>query len=771
MSLTDRNLLLANTSSSGAAFCRALSDATDAWLADVFAAAIGDDSSKLALVAVGGYGRRELAPASDLDVLLLDGGRKDIAKVAERLWYPLWDAKVKLGHAVRTVKDAIKLASDDLDTATSFLTIRHLAGDSSLTEQLRSKALEQWTKKSAKWLSELDASSEKRRDESAEVAFLLEPNLKVGRGGLRDVHALQWAQLTGIASVDADRTTLDNAYEVLLLARVELHRLTGRPGDVLLLQEQDAVADALGYKSADALMSAISSAARSIAWVSDGFWRRVRRELSGKTKHVDRALSSGIHLRDGEVVLEEAYSSATDPTLLLRVAAAAARHDAHIDPHTLDRLARDTPPFHDPWPAGAVDDLVALLLTGRPAIDVIESLDQHDLVTRILPEWGPVRSKPQRNAYHRFTVDRHLLETAANAAALADRVQRPDLLVIGALLHDIGKGYRGDHTEVGITLLGRIGPRLGLSAEDTAMVAQMIRHHLLLPDVATRRDLSDSETIAHVASEVGTTTVLELLGALTEADSIATSTAAWSAWKAELVDELVSRTAHVLGGGSPKDDRWTLFPSPEVQALMGERKTAFKHTADRLTVVAHDRPGLFSKVAGVLSLHGLDVVAAQAHSDEQGMAASEFRVSPPKDGPIAWPRVIKDLELAVRGRLALDARLAERAKAYARRRRTAAKEVTPRIVVDGAASSNATVLEVHAPDSIGILYRITHTLADMGLDIRHAKVSTLGHEVVDSFYVRDADGAKVTEKAYLAEIERALIHVLGSTSAVRTGGR
>ena len=197
----------------------------------------------------------------------------------------------------------------------------------------------------------------------------------------------------------------------------------------------------------------------------------------------------------------------------------------------------------------------------------------------------------------------------------------------------------------------------------------------------------------------------------------------------------------------------------------------FKHTDDRLTVVARDRPGLFSKVAGVLSLYGLDVVAAQAHSDEQGMASSEFRVTPAPDGKIAWSRVIADLELAVRGRLALDARLAERAKAYARRRRTAAKEVSPRIVVDGTASSNATVLEVHAPDSIGILYRITHTLADMGLDIRHAKVSTLGHEVVDSFYVCDADGAKVTDKAYLAEIERALIHVLGAGTSVKTSSR
>jgi [protein-PII] uridylyltransferase len=193
---------------------------------------------------------------------------------------------------------------------------------------------------------------------------------------------------------------------------------------------------------------------------------------------------------------------------------------------------------------------------------------------------------------------------------------------------------------------------------------------------------------------------------------------------------------------------------------MGARRPEFVVSGERLTVVAPDRPGLFSKVAGVLALHGLDVVGAQAHSDEQGMAASEFQVAPAKEGELPWGPVRRDLALALRGRLALDARLAERAVTYSRRRRTAARDVEPRVALHLQASSNATVLEVHAPDSIGILYRITRTLADMGLDIRHAKVSTLGHEVVDSFYVRDIDGAKVTDPTYLAEIERALLFVL-----------
>ncbi len=169
---------------------------------------------------------------------------------------------------------------------------------------------------------------------------------------------------------------------------------------------------------------------------------------------------------------------------------------------------------------------------------MLESLDQRGLLVKVLPEWEPVRSRPQRNAYHRYTVDRHLWEAAANAAALADRVSRPDLLVVGALLHDLGKGYPGDHTEVGIELVGRIAPRMGFGRTDTEVLAQMVRHHLLLPDVATRRDLSDDVTIDAVAEAVGNARVLELLAALTEADSLATGPSAWGTWKSELVAEL-----------------------------------------------------------------------------------------------------------------------------------------------------------------------------------------------------------------------------------------
>jgi [protein-PII] uridylyltransferase len=534
----------------------------------------------------------------------------------------------------------------------------------------------------------------------------------------------------------------------------------GRAVEVMHLEDQDAVASLCGYRNADALVAALSNAGRSVSWVGDEVWARV---AAAKTKPVaDQLLAPGVILHLGEIHLEETVDPATDPTLLLRVAASAARHKARIDRPTLDRLAQSCPPMPSPWPVGAIDDFVGLLLTAHDAIPVLEALDQRGLWVKVLPEWAPNRSKPQRNAYHRFTVDRHLWEATANAATWADRVARPDLLVLGALFHDIGKGYPGDHTEVGVAMVEKIGPRLGLNADDTQMICAMVKHHLLLPDVATRRDLADSATIMMVADEVKTPLVLDLLHGLTEADSLATGTAAWGTWKAELVSDLVRRVHLVLGGAEVEEAQWRLFPDAEVLEMMAGGTVTFGLSDDSVTVVSPDRPGTFSRVAGVLALHGLGVLGAQAHSDEQGMAASQFRVIVPSHGPIEWQPIVQNLTRALNGELAIEARMAERAKTYRRKRRSAGELAPPRVTFFDEASSNATVIEVRAPDQHGILHRVTKAMAEVGLDIRHATVQTIGDEVVDAFYVRTSSGSKLTDKFHRQEVERAILFSLAS---------
>ncbi len=767
-------MVLESSELRGLRFARELATQTDSWLQAVWEKAFGSVSvsGPAALVAIGGYGRGELAPFSDLDVMLVHEGQRNVDELAAKIWYPIWDSGIKLGHSVCTIKQALERGKDDLDSATALLSMRLIAGDSSLVQRVVEQARDQWRKQAPKRLAELVERIRERQRANGEVAYLLEPNLKEGYGGLRDIHSLMWSQAAGIEIRRSDLVSLDSAYDVLMNLRVALHRLRGRADEIVRLQDQDVLAEMCGYSSADALMSSLSSAGRTVAWVGDEVWARVD---SARRKHApDKPLTPGVVLRNGEVHLDDTIDPSSDPTLLLRVATAAARNAARIDRVTLDRLAQQSPSMPNPWPAGAVDDLIGLLLCGHDALPVMEALDQRGLWVKVLPEWAPNRARPQRNAYHRFTVDRHLWEAAAQAARLVDRVSRPDLLVLGALFHDIGKGYPGDHSEVGVDLIRRVAPRLGLDVHDTEILAKMIRHHLLLPDVATRRDLADPATVAQVIDTVGDSLTLDLLGALTEADGLATGPSAWGSWKAELVGDLVARVHHVMDGEDPSQistarRSWNIFPDQSVLESMAKGLDSVNVTDDSVTVVTPDRPGTFSRVSGVLTLHGLEVVSAQAHSDEQGMAASRFRVVVPAHGPIEWQPIIANLYRAVRGELAIEARLAERARHYRPKPRTSATVTAPRVTFVDGASSNATVIEVRTPDRHGVLHSIARAFAELGLDIRHATVQTIGDEVVDSFYVRTMDKRLVDEPDHRREIERAVLFTLDADPMNRLG--
>jgi [protein-PII] uridylyltransferase len=759
--MTSRAEVIADLSLSGIAACNALSDVTDAWLNEIFIAATAGEKKRddIVLIAVGGYGRRELAPHSDLDILLVHKSVKNIGDIASKMWYPIWDAGVKLGHAVRTPKETIQLCSTDLDTATALVTARVIAGNQKLGNELISEASSSWKKNGRQWLVQLHRRIIERYAKDGEVAFLLEPNLKEGLGGLRDIHALQWAVDAGLELSSDDRRQLTRCNDILLRVRVALHRHVGRASEILRLEDQAPVAPMAGYATDDQLMAAIAEVGREVAWIADEAWAQL--DPPADRSPIAQPLAPGVHLLNGEIHLDDAVNVADDPTLLLRVATAAARLGARIDRASLNRLGESSPQWPDPWPAGASDDLVALLLEGEAAIPVLESLDQRNLLVRVLPEWASVRSKPQRNAFHRYTVDRHLWQTVANAAELVHRVVRPDLLVLAALFHDLGKGYPGDHTEVGIELFAEIGTRMGMPESDQRIISLLIEHHLLLADTATRRDLSDDATITMVAGHLQSTVVLDLLHALTQADSLATGPSAWSDWKAELVALLVERARHVLGGGDMTEVMWRLFPDASVLELMANGEIAIRTQPDRVTVVSPDKPGTFSRVAGVLSLYNMDVLGAEAHSDEQGMAASEFRVSS-QHGDIDWEPIENNLRLALSGRLALDSRLADRAaNARPRRATSALAPAAPTVRFDDSASSNATFLEVRAPDMVGVLHRITKAIADCGLDIRHARVLTLGNEVVDSFYVCEPNGGRINDEAYKNEISRAILHSLG----------
>lgn len=760
----DRAAWLAGTSLTGIALSRAWTDEIDTWLIAIWERArreLGLGDGGLALVAVGSYGRRELSVQSDLDLLLLHEPSIDAEPAAQELFYPVWDAGLKLGHAVRTVDEAIALGADDLETATGLLDARHVAGDAELTGALAYRAETGWQAGAKKNLPALRAALLELHAANGEVAFLLEPDLKDSKGGLRDLHGLRWLARARDLIVEGDREVMEAAGERLLAARVELHCRTGRPGDVLALQEQDGVAEALG-EGADDLMATVANAGREISWISEDTWRRaLSRRARGLRARKSRSLGHGIVIAEGTIQVE-AEAALDDPCLPLRVAYESASRDIPMQRTTLDRLGAASPPMTDPWPGGVRDLMCSLLAHQDHAIMAIEALEHHRLWTRVLPEWEPCRSKPQRNAYHRFTVDRHLLETATRAAVLVDMVDRPDLLVVGALLHDIGKGYPGDHTEVGMELVAGIAPRMGFDADDVATLIDLVRLHLLLPDVATRRDLGDDATLAGVADEVGDDVTLRLLHALTVADSEATGPAAWGTWKAQLVEELVDRTSAVLGGYAADDVATTgRFPTDEDRLLMVGDDLQVVAGGDTITIANPDRPGAFARVAGAISLNGLNVLSVEAFSDDTPLALSRWKVASRLDTPIDWDAIEADLRLALAGRLAIEARLSDRMRTYGSPAVLSAGGERREVHFDNEGSTRATIVQVLAPDQIGLLYRITHALADMDIDLRSAKVQTLGHEVIDSFYVVDHTGEKLTDERHLGEVERAVLTAIG----------
>jgi len=704
----------------------------DRWLAGLLDAETG-----VALVAVGGYGRRELLPRSDLDVVLLHGGRDDIAGVADRIWYPVWDSGAKLDHAVRTVPQARRVARTDLKVALGLLSARHVAGDPGLTERLRAGALEDWRSAAPARLAELHAAHDERTRTYGELAFLLEPDLKEARGGLRDVHAIQAVAAAWVAPAPGPRVR--TAYEQILDARHALHEVTGRRLDRLVLEEQDEVARALGLLDGDVLLRMLAGAARTVAYAVDHAFRQADRlggRLGGRRLRrrpaERRPLADGVVEQDGEVVLARPADPARDPALVLRAAAAAAQAGLPLAPRTLTRLA-DCPPLPVPWPGSARDALLALLGAGEAAVSVWEALDTEGLITSLIPDWERVRNRPQRNPLHKYTVDRHLAETAAHAAALTREVARPDLLLLAALLHDIGKGWPGDHSITGEVVARDVGRRMGLPEPDTELVAAAVRHHLLLPVVATRRDLDDPVTVKQVAAAVPSRTLLELLHALAIADGLATGPAAWDDWKATLVADLVRRVTAVLAG-QPMPG-----PAPlrdDQLALVAGGVPAATVRGSEVTVVAPGRPDLLWRAAGVLASHRLAVRSANATSVGD-TAVTVFDVEPEYGEPPDATLVAADLRRMLQGRLDIADRLERRVRAAVPR---GAAVPAPRVTLVDDASETATVVEVRAHDAPGLLWRVGRALGECGLDVRAARVETLGAEVVDVFYVTDSGG-------------------------------
>jgi [protein-PII] uridylyltransferase len=425
--------------------------------------------------------------------------------------------------------------------------------------------------------------------------------------------------------------------------------------------------------------------------------------------------------QDGEVVLARtAIGPRPDPSLALRVAAAAATTRLPISRATAEWLASFCPPLPAPWPEPARSAFITLLGAGAGLVPTWETCDRYGLVDRWLPEWTRVRSLPQHNPVHLFTLDRHLVQATAEATAFTREVERPDLLLLGAFLHDIGKGLPGDHSTVGAPIAGRIATRIGLAPVDAEVISKLVRLHLLLPDVATRRDLGDPVTIGTVADAVGDVITLELLHALARADAAATGPAAWSHWKGRLVEQLVRRVRTTLDTGT--------IPAPPAPdpGLVAGPLPAVHLQGDQVAVAAADRRGLLAAVAGCLAMHRLDVLTADA-STVDGRALVQCRVQPRYGADADTIALAGDLRRTVAGDVSVTQRL--------RGRPGSSRGAAPRVVWHREAATDAVVLELRAADSAGLLFRVALALDRAGAHVRAARISTLGGDVVDAFYL------------------------------------
>ncbi|MER5818655.1 [protein-PII] uridylyltransferase [Streptomyces californicus] len=794
--------LLQQEARSGPPRRAALAHLTDDWLTGLFTAAATRTGVRgAALVAVGGYGRGELSPRSDLDLLLLHDGKADpaaLAALADAVWYPVWDLGIALDHSVRTPGEARKTAGEDLKVQLGLLDARPVAGDLGLVASLRTAILADWRNQAAGRLPALIALGRERAERAGELPFLLEPDLKEARGGLRDATALRAVAASWVA--DAPREGLDRARRTLLDVRDALHLTTGRATDRLALQEQDQVARALGLLDADTLLRQVYEAARTVSYATDVTWREVERVLRARSARPklralltgglgarpapERApLADGVVDADGEVVLARAARPERDPVLTLRAAAAAAEAGLPLSRHLVRHLAATARPLPVPWPPEAREELVTLLGAGEATVPVWEALEAEGIITRLLPDWERVHCRPQRNPVHTWTVDRHLVETAVRAASLTRRVHRPDLLLVAALLHDIGKGWPGDHSVAGEVIARDMATRIGFDQQDVGVVATLVRHHLLLVETATRRDLDDPATVQAVAAAVGSASTLELLHALTEADALATGPAAWSTWRASLVADLVKRVTAVFAGELPdepvEDAPGTEHERLAVEALRTGGPVLTLHTRTEepdgdgevapvgveLLIALPDRPGVLPAAAGVLALHRLTVRSADLRAlelpDEVGertdLLLLSWRVAAEYGSLPEAARLRADLVRALDGSLDIRARLAEREAAQPRRR--GVKAPPPRVAVAAAGSRRATVIEVRAQDAPGLLHRIGRALEESAVRVRSAHVSTLGANAVDAFYVTGADGEPLPpERAaeVVREVEKAL---------------
>jgi len=809
----------------------------------------------MSVVAVGGYGRGELSPKSDIDLLFLLPYKRTahVEQVVEYILYMLWDMGLTVGHSTRTIDECIRQAKGDLTIRTALLEARWIWGDEDLFGELKRRYRSDIAAGSTEDF--VEAKMAERNDRHAKVGearYVLEPNIKEGKGGLRDLHTLYWIAkyiyaitdvrelvALGVLSEDA-ASRFAKAQAFLWTVRCHLHYITGREEDRLTFDLQPEIArrmnynDHTGSSSVERFMKHYFLIAKDVGDLTRIFCALLEAQHKRKPKLSFTAVLrtkkiNGFHLENNrlDVLTEDQFER--DPVAMIRIFHTALDLDADIHPRALSLITQnlrriDGKLRQDP----EANRLFVEMLCSRKDPEVaLRHMNEAGVLGRFIPDFGRVVAQMQYDMYHVFTVDEHTIQAigilhrleqgllaaeAPAASGVIKTVLSRRTLYLATFLHDIGKGRNADHSELGAELTLKLGPRLGLTDEETETASWLVRQHLLMTRTAFKRDIDDQKTIADFVEVVQSPERLKLLLALTVADVRAVGPAVWNAWKAGLLRELYNRSMDMMSGGVGEerrgarveaaqkalrraliDQKWT---EAEIETHLGrgypsywvsyDHHTHLRHAAlvrdaeaakapvtfdvrhddahgvSEITIYTPDHAGLFSQIAGAMALSGVSIVDAKIITMTDGMALDTFTIHDLDGGPVKsedrLKRLYSQLESALTGKLRLAREIAQRRDSV--QSRTRVFKVPPRVLVDNNVSAKHTVIEVNGRDRVGLLYDITSAMTRLSLTIASAHISTYGERVVDVFYVKDVFGLKIEHDRKIKAIREALLSAL-----------
>jgi [protein-PII] uridylyltransferase len=812
-------------------------------------------SQRFVVVAQGGYGRAELNPQSDIDLLFLHPWKISpyVESVTEKLLYTLWDAGLQVGHAARSTSECMRLAESDMKVKTALLDARFLCGDHSLYGDFETGVESRLTKKRAnRFVREKLEENRIRHESYGGSVYLLEPEVKEGEGGLRDLHTARWIArvklgskdinalaLNGVISSD-DAAHLKESQDFLLRVRNELHFSTGKHQDQLTFEEQEKVSAALGFQGEGALRGVevfmrsyylrASQISRLTTLIIDRATESGRPIFGGKYTF-GRTLREGVRISKGQLCVTKPEILRNDPGNLIRIFDDMQKYGCQMANETRELLRDHLHLIDDRFRRSAAANVpfFQILKWKEGVYETLLEMHRCGVLGAFIPEFGRLLCMTLHDAYHIYTVDQHSLrlikeierlkageyrDSLPLLTQLAREAEKIELLYLGLMFHDIGKGFGGGHSEIGARMIRPIARRMRLNTDDGALVEFLVRHHLLMTHTAFRRDLEDDKTIFDFAKAMGNVNNLNVLYLLTFADVKAVGPDVWNPWKASLLGELYVKALSLLEeaekGEFQREDvraalrriearvRRQLSKEHDAERVdhfiesMPERYflstaeddiprhfelmerftsngavTAVEHSPERdcssVMVCTQDRPGLFAAITGVFTSMSLDILNARIFTSLDGRILDVFRVSHHGRSDVVmaeqkWTKFRSTLEGVLDGRIDVE-RLVEASNRSPFLHKRVPK-VSTVIEIDNSASDNFTIIEVFTEDRIGVLFTITHGLHRLGLSIHVAKISTNVDQVADVFYVTGEDGRKIEAPDRVDEIRESLYRSL-----------